>query len=173
MARPSAVVRTIVGPAAGYWLYPPVCPVKLYGVVSASIRFSSDPAELDRDTVFRWLSEESYWAAGRTRTKHDAAIAGSRTYGVYDEETREQLGFARLVTDGATFGWLCDVFVSPHARGRGVGKALMRGILDEIEPLGLIRMGLRTLDAHGLYKQFGFDAIDEPETWMSRTLALE
>ncbi len=147
--------------------------MKLYGVVSASIRFSSDPAELDRDTVFRWLSEESYWAAGRTRTKHDAAIAGSRTYGVYDEETREQLGFARLVTDGATFGWLCDVFVSPHARGRGVGKALMRGILDEIEPLGLIRMGLRTLDAHGLYKQFGFDAIDEPETWMSRTLALE
>lgn len=131
-------------------------------------RFSADPAELDRDTVYRWISELSYWSPGRSREVHEAAINGSRSYGVYDSSTGEQLAFARVVTDGATFGWLCDVFVAPTGRGRGVGKTLMAGIIDDLEPLGLKRITLRTRDAHGLYEQFGFEVLDEPESWMTR-----
>jgi GNAT superfamily N-acetyltransferase len=130
-------------------------------------RFSTDPADLDRDLVFHWISNLSYWAAGRTRATHDAALAGSRTYGVYDPGTQEQLAFARVVTDGATFGWLCDVFVSPTARGRGIGKTLIAGVMADLEPLGLRRLSLRTADAHGLYEQYGFDAIDEASKWMT------
>ena len=112
----------------------------------------------------------SYWATGRSRATHDAAVAGSRTYGVYDTETREQLAFARVVTDDATFAWLCDVFVSPDSRGRGVGKALMAGVMNDLEPLGIGRITLRTRDAHGLYEQYGFEPIDQPESWMARTV---
>jgi GNAT superfamily N-acetyltransferase len=134
----------------------------------AALRFSNDPADLDRDLVYRWISELSYWAPGRTRAVHDAAVAGSRNYGVYDPSSGDQLAFARVVTDCATFGWLCDVFVSPDARGRGVGKALMAGIIADLEPFNLRRMALRTADAHGLYEQFGFGVLDEPELWMTR-----
>lgn len=135
----------------------------------ADLRFSNDPAELDLELVYRWLSEEAYWALGRNLAVHDAAIAGSRNYGVYDVDSGAQLGFARVITDGSTFAWLCDVFVSTDARARGVGKALMSGIMAELEPLNLRLIGLRTLDAHGLYEQFGFSRLTEPEPWMTRT----
>ena len=131
-----------------------------------TLRFSNDPHDLDLDLVFRWLSEDAYWAIGRSRATHDAAVAGSRNYGVYDDD--RQLGYARIITDAATFAWLCDVYVSPDARGRGVGKLLLAGILAELDPLGLRRIGLRTLDAHGLYQQFGFQPLDKPELWMDR-----
>ena len=136
--------------------------------VTSSLRFSSDPAELDLDLVFQWLSEDAYWAIGRSRATHDAAISGSRNYGVFDGDSGAQLGFARIITDGATFAWLCDVYVAPDARGRGAGQLLLTGILAELDPLGLKRIGLRTLDAHSLYEKFGFEALEEPETWMVR-----
>jgi GNAT superfamily N-acetyltransferase len=135
--------------------------------VTDPLRFSADPADLDTDLVHRWLSEQSYWAEGRTRAVQDAAVAGSRAYGVYDRDSNAQLAFARVITDGATFGWLCDVFVDPSTRGRGVGKALMSGIMADLQPLHLKRVALRTLDAHGLYEQYGFTLLDEPELWMS------
>lgn len=123
---------------------------------------------MDLDLVYRWLSEESYWAKGRARENQDAAVAGSRAYGVLDAESGAQLAFARVITDGATFGWLCDVFVDAASRGRGVGALLMEGILADLEPLGLKRLALYTADAHGLYERFGFQQLDDPESWMLR-----
>ena len=130
--------------------------------------FSADPARVDRARVHRWMSEESYWARGRTREAQDAAIDGSRVYGVYDDESGEQLAFARVVTDTVTFAWLCDVFVDEAARGRGVGKLLVAGVVADLEPLGTRRIALATADAHGLYAQFGFAPLPAPERWMTR-----
>ena len=132
----------------------------------AAYEFSADPRRVDRVTVHRWLSELSYWARGRSREQQDAAIEASRNYGIYESETGEQLGYARIVTDGATFAWLCDVFVSPDARGQGIGKALMAGIVADVEPLGVRRIMLATADAHGLYAQFGFEGVRAPEKYM-------
>ena len=132
------------------------------------LRFSSAIADLQADLVFHWISDLSYWSPGRTRELHDRAVANSRVYGVFDPVSGDQLGFARVVTDCSTFGWLCDVFVAKDARGRGVGKTLMAGIMDDLEPFALKRIALRTADAHGLYEQFGFDLLDEPELWMTR-----
>lgn len=130
-------------------------------LVTSTLRFSHDPAELDLDKIFRWLSEDAYWSLGRSRATHDTAVAGSRNYGVFDGGG-EQLGYARIITDGATFAWLCDVYVAPDARGRGVGQLLLSGILAELDPLGLKRIGLRTLDAHTLYEKFGFHRSTSP-----------
>jgi GNAT superfamily N-acetyltransferase len=134
-----------------------------------TIEFSADPSRLDRDRVHRWLAEESYWATGRTRETLDAAIDGSRNYGMYDEVTGEQLAYARVITDGVTFAWLCDVFVASEARGRGIGVALITGVVDALAPLDLKRIALTTADAHGLYEKFGFRPLDQPEQWMART----
>jgi GNAT superfamily N-acetyltransferase len=131
-------------------------------------RFSSDPADLDRSRVHRWISSETYWAPGRSRAKQDAAIDGSINFGVYDGESGEQLAYARAVTDGVTFAWLCDVFVDSNARGRGIGAILMAGIVDYFEPLELRRMALSTGDAHGLYAKFGFEPLTNPASWMER-----
>jgi len=130
--------------------------------------FSADPARVDRAVVHRWLSEQSYWARGRSRDTQDAAIDGSWPYGVYEREGGRQVGFARVVTDGATFAWLADVFVDPAVRGRGVGVALVEGVLGHLEPLGLRRVLLATADAHTLYERFGFTGIPDPERWMVR-----
>lgn len=134
----------------------------------SAIEFSADPARIQRDRVHAWLANESYWAAGRSREAHDAAVDASRNFGVYDATTGEQLGYARVITDGVTFAWLCDVFVAGSARGRGVGVALVAGVVDALAPLDLKRIGLTTADAHGLYEKFGFRALEEPEQWMAR-----
>ncbi len=132
------------------------------------LRFSADPDDLDVARVHRWLSEESYWARGRDLATQQAIIAGSRNFGVYDEATGQQLGYARVITDGVTFGWLADVFVDPDSRGRGVGVALVQGVTDAIEPLGLKRFALFTADAHGLYERFGFRPLTDAAGWMMR-----
>ena len=132
-------------------------------------RFSSDSAEIDRATVHRWLSEESYWAQGRSRALQDQAIDGSRNFGVFETASGTQVAYARVVTDGATFAWLCDVFVTPEVRGQGIGVALIEGIIDVFESLNLKRMLLATGDAHGLYAKFGFEPLDTPSKWMLRS----
>src|SRR5439155_2457717 len=86
----------------------------------AGVRVSSDPAELDLDWIHEALSERAYWALGRSRGTVEASIAGSLCFGAFRDG--RQVGFARVVTDGVTFGWVCDVFVDETARGRGVGK---------------------------------------------------
>ncbi|MGW8483721.1 GNAT family N-acetyltransferase [Microbacterium sp. NPDC055903] len=133
--------------------------------------FAQDDARIDRPRVHRWLSTQAYWADGRSRATQDAAIDGSRNYGVWSEETDAQVACARVVTDLVTFAWLCDVFVDPSVRGRGVGKQLVSGVLDDLGPLGLRRMLLATADAHGLYAQFGFEALEEPSRYMLRPMS--
>ncbi|OEI67857.1 acetyltransferase [Curtobacterium sp. ER1/6] len=123
---------------------------------------------MDRARVHAWLSQQSYWAQGRSRETQDAAIKGSRNYGVYNEDTGEQVAYARVVTDGVTFAWLCDVFVAPEVRRRGVGKMLIAAVIDDLEPLGLKRTLLSTGDAHGLYAQYGFRPLAEPSNLMAR-----
>lgn len=133
------------------------------------LTFVAGTRRLDRDRVHRWLSEESYWARGRTRDTQEAAIEGSRNYGVYDDKTGVQVAYARVVTDGATFAWLCDVFVDAPFRGQGVGTMLVAGVLADLEPLGLKRIALATADAQEVYRPFGFTELSGPIAWMTRT----
>lgn len=143
--------------------------VRIYpGTMDARYRFSSRTDDIDRVLVHRWLSEESYWARGRARSTQDAAIDASRNYGVFDTTTGDQVAYARVVTDGVTFAWLCDVFVDPTARGNGIGVGLIDGVVADLEPLGLKRTLLATGDAHGLYAKFGFEPLADPSMWMSR-----
>lgn len=138
--------------------------------MTAGLRISDDPDELDRERIHRWILDESYWATNRSAERQDAAIAGSWNFGVYDDATGEQLGYARLVTDRATFAWLADVYVDANSRGRGVGKALMAAIVAAVDELGVPRVMLATSDAHGLYAHYGFAPLAEPHKWMARVL---
>lgn len=131
--------------------------------------FSADPERVDRALVHRWLSEEAYWAKGRPREKHDAAMAASRNYGVYDSDTGRQVAYARVVTDGVFFAWLCDVFVDADLRGRGIGARLIDGVMAELDGLRIRRVLLATADAQGVYRPFGFDELSGPLAWMIRT----
>lgn len=133
--------------------------------------FAHDEDRIDRARVHAWLSEQSYWAAGRARAVQDAAIDGSRNYGVWDEESGDQVAYARVVTDAVTFAWLCDVFVDPTVRGLGVGKMLVAGVIADLEPLGLRRMLLATADAHGLYAQYGFAPPEDALRYMVRPMS--
>ncbi|MCX4999320.1 GNAT family N-acetyltransferase [Streptomyces longwoodensis] len=128
---------------------------------------STDPARLDAERVHHWLSTDAYWAIRRDRDKQDRAIAGSLNYGVYDTASGEQVAYARVVTDRATFAWLCDVYVDRSVRGKGIGTALVTAIRDEMVPLGLRRMLLATHDAHGVYRKVGFAPLEVPERWMA------
>lgn len=136
--------------------------------MDARFRFSDDPDDIDRERVHHWLSEQAYWALGRARDVQDAAIDASRNFAVIDTATGAQVAYARVVTDGVTFAWLCDVFVDPEVRGEGVGIGLIEGVVAALEPLGLRRILLATADAHGLYEKFGFAALVQPERWMAR-----
>lgn len=136
--------------------------------MSNSYFFSNERHRINRDLVHRWLSEESYWAAGRPRATQEKAIDASLNYGVWCEDTGAQVAYARVVSDGATFAWLCDVFVASDARGEGVGKLLLAGIISDLEPLELPRTLLATADAHGLYEQYGFDPLPDSSLFMAR-----
>ena len=117
---------------------------------------SDDDALIDLDRVHRWLSTLSYWAENRPRPTTERAIARSLNLGLYDADGT-QAGFCRWVTDGATFAWLCDVFVDPSQRGHGLGVFLVRVATEHPDVHGL-RMLLGTKDAHELYRKFGFAA---------------
>ena len=135
------------------------------------VRISTDRADLDLDWLHSALSERAYWALGRSRQQVEAAVAGSLCFGAFIGAA--QVGFARVVTDGATFGWICDVFVDEGHRGRGVGSALMAAIVGHPSIIGLRRLALATRDAHELYRRFGFETIAAPERWMERRPAPE
>jgi len=119
-----------------------------------------DPQRVDVEVVHRYLSEESYWAAGRTREIVEASIAGSaRVLGLYARDGR-QVGFARMISDGATRAYLADVFVLEEARGRKLGVELVREAV-ETGRYADIPIVLHTADAHSLYARFGFGAPSE------------
>ncbi|WP_203137085.1 GNAT family N-acetyltransferase [Microbacterium sp. JZ31] len=128
--------------------------------------FSDDASRLDAEWIHRTLATHSYWARGRPRELQDAANAGSRCFGVYDGE--RQVAFARLVTDGATFGWLADVIVDPDRRGEGIGKLLVAGVAAEVDRLGLRRTLLKTDDAHTLYERHGWEPATPAGDWLVR-----
>lgn len=119
---------------------------------------STDPARLDLDLTHRFLSEEAYWSTGVPRDVVERAIDGSIVFGIYHD--RKQVGMARIVSDKATFAWLCDVFVLPAERGHGLGKWLMECVKSHPDLQGLRRWLLATSDAHGLYAQYGFTPVD-------------
>ncbi|MFB7333350.1 GNAT family N-acetyltransferase [Streptomyces adustus] len=130
---------------------------------------STDPDRVDVERVHHWLSTDAYWAIGRSREKHERAIAGSLNFGVYDTVSGEQVAYARVVTDRATFAWLCDVYVHASVRGKGIGTALVAAVREQLRPYGLRRLLLATHDAHGVYEKVGFRALDVPDQWMVLT----
>jgi GNAT superfamily N-acetyltransferase len=130
-------------------------------------RASDDRARVDVSLVHRWLSTLSYWAAGRPYEVVARSIEGSLPLGLYGPDGA-QAGFCRWVTDYSTFAWLGDVFVDPDVRGAGLGKFLVQTATDHpaIRDLPLQLLGTR--DAHGLYRQYGFVSVPEPDRWMER-----
>lgn len=128
---------------------------------------SADPGRIDRERVHHWLSTDAYWALGRTREKQDRAIEGSLNFGVYETVSGEQVAYARVITDRATFAWLCDVYVDPSVRGKSVGSALVATVRDEMRQYGVRRVLLATHDAHGVYAKLGFAQLERPEHWMA------
>jgi GNAT superfamily N-acetyltransferase len=146
-------------------LNPPVTDERL--TAPDGYEISTDPARLDAALVHRWLSQDSYWAMGRPRDKHDRAVAGSLNFGAYRTGSGLQVAYARVVTDYATFGWLCDVYVDRAVRGQGLGTALVTAVRDHLAPCGLRRLLLATNDAHGVYAKLGFAPLASPEKWMT------
>ncbi|MBL0888570.1 GNAT family N-acetyltransferase [Myceligenerans indicum] len=131
--------------------------------------FSADTGRIDPARVYALLTEHAYWAAGRSRAAQDAAIAGSRNYAVHVRDSGALAGYARVVTDGATFGWLADVVVDPAHRRRGIARMLVEGALADLDPLGLKRILLRASgEGRALYEELGWKPVDEPEAWMAR-----
>lgn len=130
--------------------------------------FSADSARVDVDRTHRWLSTDAYWAKDRPREKHEWAVASSMNFGVYDTASGEQVAYARVVTDQAVFAWLCDVYVDPSARGKGIGTAFVGAVCEELRPFGLRRILLATHDAHGVYEKLGFKPLERPDRWMAR-----
>jgi GNAT superfamily N-acetyltransferase len=127
-------------------------------------RISDDPADVDLDVVHGFLAT-SYWAKGIPRERVASALAGSIPFALLDG--RVQIGFARVVTDRATFAYLADVFVLERYRGRGLGTWLVESILAHPELRGMRRWLLATRDAHGLYAKLGFSALADPSIYMT------
>ena len=108
--------------------------------------------------MHRWLSTDAYWAVGRSREMVERSFANSRVYGVYRGDGG-QVGVARVVTDEATFAWLCDVYVDRAVRGQGIARWLVAAIRDDLEAVGVRRIVLGTRDAHGVYEKVGFASL--------------
>jgi len=125
---------------------------------------SDDPALIDLVRVHSWISEESYWANGRSREVTAHALQGSHAIGVYRDGT--QVAVCRIVSDGATFAWLCDVFVDESARGRGIGTWLAQSAVAWTNAQGIKRVVLATRDAHEVYARAGFAPLEGAWRWM-------
>jgi GNAT superfamily N-acetyltransferase len=127
---------------------------------------STERARLQLDAIHKFLSEESYWARERTKAQTETAIKNSLPFGVYKGEN--QIGFARVVTDYATFAYLGDVYILEEFRGRGLSKWLMETIVSHPDLQGFRRWVLATRDAHALYEKFGFAGLKYPGRWMEK-----
>jgi GNAT superfamily N-acetyltransferase len=127
---------------------------------------STDPNKLNLEVIHRFLSETSYWARNRSRATVKFSLEHTLNFGLNRNE--QQIGFARLVTDHATFAWLADVFVIEEYRGQGLGHWLIESVVSYEPLLGLHRWMLATWDAHDLYRKFGFTELERPDRWMER-----
>jgi len=131
-----------------------------------TLQIATDKDRLDIGLIHRFLSDEAYWSRGIPRDVVERAIDGSLCFGGYLDG--RQVAFARVVTDGATFGYLADVFVVPEHRGQGHARTLMTAVMAHPKLQGLRRFSLATNDAHGLYASFGFTAPARPQAWMEK-----
>ncbi|MBC9930099.1 GNAT family N-acetyltransferase [Chitinophaga qingshengii] len=136
----------------------------IYIVKDGDYTISTDKSRLDINVIHGFLANESYWAQNIPVSVVEKTLAGSLCFGLYHRD--RQIGFARLITDMASFAYLADVFVIPDYRGKGLSKLLMRAILEHPELQTLRRWMLATTDAHGLYRQFGFTELPNPEKFM-------
>ena len=126
---------------------------------------STDKSRLDLNVIHRFLTT-SYWAAGRSIETVRRSIDNSIPFGVYKAD--QQVGFARVITDYATFAWIADVFILEAFRSQGLSKWLMKVIISHPDLQGFRRWVLATKDAHELYRKFGFTELKLPERWMER-----
>lgn len=141
-------------------------PIPLFEVRRDGFTISTDRARLDRDAIYRYIGGESYWAAGMARGVFERSVDGSLPFGLYDEGGA-QIGYARVVSDYATFAWLSDVYVLAGHRGRGLGRWLVASVMAHPRLQGLRRWMLSTRDAHAIYSEFGFGPAD-PKIIMQR-----
>jgi GNAT superfamily N-acetyltransferase len=125
---------------------------------------SDDRNRLDVEAIWGFL-RDSYWSPGVPRDVVERSIEGSICFGLYAPDG-SQAGFARVVTDGVTFGWLADVFVLEEHRGRGLGAWLIGSVLADSRLRDVRTVMLATADAHGLYERFGFEPLGDPMRWM-------
>ena len=130
-----------------------------------TIRITSDPSEVDLDWLHAALSERAYWALGRSREIVERSVANSLCFSAFDGV--QQVGFARVITDGATFAWVCDVFVDEDRRGQGIGRMLLAAVTGDPRLQGLKRTVLVT-NSPDFYAPYGFAPIDRSERWMLR-----
>ena len=128
---------------------------------------STDKDKLDVPMIHHFLYTTAYWAIGRPMSTVRKSIENSLCFGLYEGD--QQVGFSRLVTDSATFGWLCDVFILPSHRGRNLGKWLLECIMDHPDVKELRRVVLSTRDARDFYKKYGgFRELHYPDNWMEK-----
>lgn len=127
-------------------------------------RISCDQSDLDIEAIHEFISK-SYWAKGIPLETLTRAISNSLCFGVFSKE-KGQVGFARMVTDSATYAYLADVYILEAHRGKGLSKRLMEEVMSHPDLQGLRRMTLATADAHGLYEKYGFSELSNPQTFM-------
>ena len=134
---------------------------------------STDDRLLDVERIHRWLSEDAYWSRGRSLATVERSLRHSVNVGAYAEtaDGLVQVGLLRIVTDRATFAWVCDVYVDPARRGEGIGRLLLAEAETVLSRLGVNRALLATADAHGLYADFGFGPLEDGSRWMARSYA--
>lgn len=143
-------------------------PAQVTEITHGDVLISTDPGRVDVAAVHRFLASDSYWAQGRPLELQRRAIEHSHlVVGAYLPDD-SQVGFARMVTDLATWAWLCDVYVLPEHRGGGLGTTMVRAIVEHPDVVGVRFQFLATADAHHLYAKFGYTPLDEPARWMHR-----
>ena len=129
------------------------------------IELDDNPARLDLTRIHGWLVS-SYWSPGIERALLERAIAGSHPLGAY--EGNEQVGFARVITDYATFAWIADVWIAESQRGAGLARRMVAWLVDHPRLEGVRRIGLTTANAHGVYAKLGFTPLHRPDRYMER-----
>jgi GNAT superfamily N-acetyltransferase len=136
-------------------------------ITRGGYEIDDDPGRLDVDAIHDFLVRDAYWSPGIPRHVLDRAISGSLNFGLYADGA--QAGFARVISDKATFAWLTDVYVLPDHRGHGLGHWLVQATLDHPDLQGLGRVALVTTDAHQIYADCGFVPLPDPQRWMAVT----
>lgn len=140
--------------------------IKLKPLKPSDYFISTDVSSLDMDLVCRKLSEDSYWAAGRSHEAIRRSFENSHSFGIFRSDGKQMVGFCRVVSDFATVAYLLDVYILRSHRGRGLGKYFIQQVLDDSKLEKVRRFMLATNDAHQFYEQFGFSKIEHPEYFM-------